>query len=394
MKKKEFIYGAVFVALGGAFFYLFNAFIIGKYASDFPSHIRGAIGGEGYSLMHILIKTVVQMGWGDRSRRWGLSLLMTLIVLCTIVVSSVLLSYILTLLTKKKMNCKKWIEYVPFGMTFVFLCNIYIPGLWPHFYVKQTGVTQPWHNSTFLLMRLLGTVLIILFLYIQEEYLTEHIKLTEWLLFVLVLTGTNMAKPSFILGFAPIMLVTLIYDFVSTRAKSFRNAFAWGVGVLISLAVLIVQYQILYNSDDGSQIILNMDLFKEFIKPQNVLGSMLSNYLFPIVVTIIVVWCNRFTERKITERYLWQGWGMYAVSRGEAIFLAETGIRMNDGNFDWGEYYFGYLLYIICCGYLLYICQNENDSGLKKLTWIPYGLNIFTGFVYFVLLCTRSGYLF
>lgn len=48
-------------------------------------------------------------------------------------------------------------DYIALSAGALFIASIYVLGIFPHFY-NEALATQPWHNATYLLMRLFGAL--------------------------------------------------------------------------------------------------------------------------------------------------------------------------------------------------------------------------------------------
>ena len=244
----------------------------------------------------------------------------------------------------------------------LYIGSLYIPLISPGFY-KQAFITQPYHNGTYLLMRLTGFLVLGLYLKIRTDYLENGISLKHWLLFFVLLTLTNAFKPNFIMFFAPAMLFELIYDFIKTRGKKTMVIVEFGFAVLLSLPVLLLQFNVLFNNEhtaeEASGIIIGFKRFFESATLQSVAAHIFGSLLFIIIVSIICI------MKKCISRNLIFGWLMFLVAYAERSFIYETGPRANDGNFIWGIFFATLLLAIICFERLLFL-----KDQIKKSTFI------------------------
>ena len=81
----------------------------------------------------------------------------------------------------------------------LFISNIPIPDVFPHIYdASFVSVTQPWHNSTYILMSFFGIwVLYYYFRIIKSVKSCEKIALKDTVIFWIILSLCNYSKPNF-----------------------------------------------------------------------------------------------------------------------------------------------------------------------------------------------------
>lgn len=346
-----------------------------KYLSDYTTHLYGAMTGSGYSLMHIIFRTVINISYNKHI----LSLVMVVIVLLTILGTSAFLRFLTNYLSEEKPG----FEITTFiAAASVLLASIYIPFFQPHFYISRTMLTQPWHNSTYLLMRMFAVIAFLLFIKLQDSYI-EKFDYKTAVAFTMVLTLVNYAKPSFIIAFSPIVLFMLIYDLVNTKGKSFFPAFKFGICILISLSVVAVQYMTLFGEDDEAGTAFTLHKFYELITNPASYISLICNLAFPIFVLVICIYLKR-KDTNISLRVLILSWAMFLLSRLEGVFITETGSRASDGNFSWGTYYFAFQLSIVSAAYLMAVRKNLKWGNY--IGWLLYLACTISGIAYFRLL--------
>ena len=158
------------------------------------------------------------------------------------------------------------------------------------------------------------------------------IAFSPWLGMTLSFLVCTLFKPNFAFAFIPMLGVWLIYDFIRSRAKNFKNEVLLGLTVVPAGLACIAQYLVLFASDfagTSSSMVLRVLTGAEII----VLVLMyLRGLLLPIYSMslqtkheyeqkqhiLLVIVCN-------------------AIAIFEACILTETGFRANDGNFDWGS---------------------------------------------------------
>lgn len=211
-------------------------------------------------------------------------------------------------------------------------------------------ITQPWHNPTYHLMRLLGYLVLTIYFILFKCYKNnDNKKFKFYGLFIILLTLVNYAKPNFFLGFAPAMLIVLVYDLITSKGKQLKNIIMFGCCVLLTMPVLFLQSATLFGSGSNASIIISTEQFLTLFSNSSGINSIISNLLFPLFTTI-VYFCIYFgkSKKELDASILVQSWLMFAISFFERFFLFETGPREGHGNFLWGCFFFTDVLYIVC----------------------------------------------
>lgn len=385
---KQKVGAITLIALISVFvFYLMLNYCNDTMCSDFAAHIRHSLRGEGYSLLNVLV--ILSYKFPNSNVLFAAT--MTFVVVGTSFACMYLIKKI-GIICGTDINDNKALEV---SLMSLFLCKLCIPD-WSVYYYKEALATQPWHNPTYLVMRPLALITIALYFEIQKGYLA-HFDVKKGILFCVALFFTNFSKPNFVIAFAPVMLVALIIDFVKTKTKSFKNAFMFGVCVLIACTILIFQTKALYPSDGtaDSAIIFSFDHAIEYIvsKPKLPLYIVL-NFAFPFYVTYLSI-KNRKQLDTYDKKILIQTWSMYIISFMEMLFITETGHRANDGNLGWGGLFFAYLVFVVCVPALEKMKKrnliSEKEYTIARYT---YCLHALFGLFYFGLLLMGYYYLF
>lgn len=384
MRKKCNLKIILFLVLFFFVFYiLFINFLNGVLESDFVSHTKDALKGEYYSLAILLMKFAMLI---SKNYNYVIAFFMSLIVMLTMYLVVLFIRYLL----KQVLNIEiKDGTIWAIGVSSVFICKICIPFLSPLFYVKSY-VTQPWHNSTYLCMRLCALPTLIYFYKIRLHYL-EKLEIIDCLLFTVLLTITNYAKPNFIIVFAPIMLCVLVYDFVKTRGKSFKNAFIFGCCVLISCVILFYQSKLLFSTSENTGIRIGLDNINELLYMNyHDVFNIIASLAFPLVV--LVLFMLKRNELNLNfKRVYFETWMMFLLSILVRLFIFETGDRALHGNFAWSSYFFAFMLFLVSICMLLHmIKKNSVNKYIKYGCFVIYGLHILSGLVYFVLVYTNT----
>ena len=377
-KQRIIIPVLVFLASFSLIFLYVNVFS----SSDYPSHIRSSLRGDGYSLISFLVIISYKLTGSS----FTFVLVMSLITTLTVYGCAFYIKTILSLLGEKV----ELYKIIPVSSANLFICKLCIPE-WSGYYYEGSLVTQPWHNSTYTAMRLFAIITMAYYFLIENEY-KENINMKYCVMFSLFLLLSNLSKPNFIIVFAPVMLFVLIYDFIKTRTKSFRNAFIFGMCIVVTLFVLVIQYTILFSASDGSGTILSFDNAIGYIsKDKKFILYLLLNYCFPLYASYLIV-VNKKRIKQLYCRPIIENWLMAVFSILVYLFIVETGHRSADGNFGWGMPFFAYSLFSTCLAYLYVFHKNKAiDDKHYQIGKTIYLLHIIFGLFYFGLLL--MGYL-
>ena len=203
----------------------------------------------------------------------------------------------------------------------------------------------------------------------------------DYTLFTICLIMVNLSKPNFILSFAPMMLLVLIFDFIKYRGKNFLYVVRFGICVLISLSVVLVQTSKVYG--DGSSIIFKFDDIVAMISnPSVLLWSLFSNIALPIFVTVLVVVSKNDNSRR---DILAQSWIMFIISATQKIFMDESGERMGHGNYAWGCYFFCQVLNVVAFVELIRLIKSKSISKISAILGsLLFLAEVVSGIYYFV----------
>lgn len=376
------------IALFAASLYLFYNQSLSNnevFASDLPIHLRTGRKGGGYSLMTKIFWVLLSL-WDNTL---GCAIALAVIIVLTVFATGWLLKYLF-----EKAGIKtNYFVLLLVSMIFLFVGNMYIPDLFEKFYAGSAN-TQPWHNSSYLLMRLFSVLAIGFYFKIEENYLTE-IKVKDWLLFTLFLTLSNWSKPSFLIAFAPIMLVYLIIDFIRRRTKGTVQMIKFGTAVLCSLPICFWQAGKLWPSEDSGSgendggVTITLEKLVDFFQDSDSVWYVIAGFSFPLLVTLVCLICRQ------KSKILTASWLMYIVSWLEQKMLVEYGERAAHGNFGWGRKFFAYFLYMVAFVECIRLYKEKKIPLVVCIIVLLVGLaNIACGMYYFGQLLQGSTYYF
>lgn len=238
------------------------------------------------------------------------------------------------------------------GLTFALsvVTSIY----WP-WYNKQVyaGQSSPniWHSPTQVVVKAAALLIIFLFVKYYNEFQIElksdgKGKWLSWkkisILSVLLLY-TVLAKPSFLQGFLPAVMLFLLIELWVTKGMIMRFCIQAGIAFIPSCLYLLYQFLFYYSA--GSEhnrggIKFTFFGFVDNSAP-NILISSILLYAFPIFVLIFISGKEIFKDK-----YLWLIFLFAVVAFCESACLAEA-VSNAAGNFSWAKQLSVYFLWVI-----------------------------------------------
>lgn len=224
-----------------------------------------------------------------------------------------------------------------------------------------------WHNSTYLCMRVFALTSMLCYLKLEKNY-QERLDKKQWFLFAFLLVITTGIKPSFLTVFAPAMALKLLWDLF--HKVPFKQIFFFGCAVLPACGVVLWQNMVLFGEDTGQGFALN-PWFTFSLHADRPKAAVLCSIAFPVVVVLFSI------KELIKDKHYFFSWMMAGIGFLEALLLAETGSRSNDGNFLWGYCFAVFYLFVL--SFVKWI-------GLwkaKKYVWLSRGMAGIAGVVLF-----------
>lgn len=200
------------------------------------------------------------------------------------------------------------------------------------FYIKKINVqhyigyqnANMWHNSTYICMRLMAVLVLIKYLQIYSK---KELGIRDWIVYSLLLAISTGVKPSFLIVFAPVMALELLWDL--KKGIKFSKVFYFGCSVIPSLLVLVWQSLVLFGDDTG-----NGYAFSPFSalsqRGDHPKVTLILSILFPLVVFFVHI-KDFYRDRLYTGGLLVWLFGFL-----EVFLFTETGTRGGDSNFMWG----------------------------------------------------------
>ena len=273
------------------------------------------------------------------------------------------------LLTKKLLALEDGAKEKELSLTVqALMCNLvmafFLPLAGKYRYVSyQNG--NLWHNSTYLVMRLIGMATLLYYFRLEKTY-GERISAKNWFILTALLAVGTGVKPSFLTVFAPTLALKLLWDLF--HRVRFRQIFLLGCTVLPSLGVMLWQNAVLFGQDTGNGFHF-APWYTFSLHADRPKAAVLCSLAFPLVVAL-------FSLKKIfSDKQYFFAWMMTGIGFFEALLLAETGSRSRDGNFLWGYLFALFFLYVYSFRVfkeMLLTRREEKDT--KVVSWIPVAL--------------------
>ena len=343
------------------------------YKSDISAHIKIAAQGRGYSFLYGALGLIIHASGGRYQ---------SIIIAAFEGLMTVLTVYPMAAWMVKRFHIQKWTAYLA-AAGLLFCSSIYLPVLQPLFY-KSGIVTQPWHNITYMGMRLFAIMTMCGFSDVLDRY-QEKISVKDWLKIAIPLAVSTGIKPVFLLAFSWALLLFLIIDAIrgKFRGRVLIQCVKLGTTVFPSLILLYIQSRILYGSgSSGIRFSLTASTFFA-----NGFSWTLIKLLRALLLAVIVMLYNRSDQRKATGFV----YVLYLVALFQVIMFSETGPRENHGNFYWILYICGFILYgHVIANWIKNIKENNwqttKDKWYGTVTSVLTLAHLISGIAYFVMI--------
>lgn len=337
--------------------------------SDMPAHIALALGHNDYSLASYIVRVLWAL-FGEARGQTLLSLVLTANQLLGVLTVCFLLRRMFPTLD------------TALSLLAAILAHVCGPWILPGQTEMYLGVYNGnvLHNMTLLFSRT-PVPLVLLFFFRLWDSRESRLRLKDWLGLALTLALSTLFKPSFLGAFAPAVLVMLIWDFIKTRAKGFKNEFLIGCAVLPSAAVLLWSSSVLFAEDfagTSSGVALRA----------LTLGGLLSLLVMYLRGLLLPLW-SHFTQgvREPERGHLRIVWGVLGVAILEALTLTETGFRANDGNFEWGSLALYPTVFALAIALLMRLLQRTDRKKRPDAVKAAVGLVLLLGHLAVGLYC-------
>ena len=337
--------------------------------SDMPAHIALALGHNDYSLASYIVRVLWAL-FGEARGQTLLSLVLT---------ANQLLGVLTVCFLLRRMFPTLDTALALLAAILAHVCGPWIlPGQTEMYLGVYNGNVL--HNMTLLFSRT-PVPLVLLFFFRLWDSRESRLRLKDWLGLALTLALSTLFKPSFLGAFAPAVLVMLIWDFIKTRVRGFKNEFLIGCAVLPSAAVLLWSSSVLFAEDfagTSSGVALRA----------LTLGGLLSLLVMYLRGLLLPLW-SHFTQgvRERERGHLRIVWGILGVAILEALTLTETGFRANDGNFEWGSLALYPTVFALAIALLIRFLQRADRKKRPDAVKAAVGLVLLLGHLAVELYC-------
>lgn len=242
-----------------------------------------------------------------------------------------------------------------------------------------------WHNSTYLCMKLFAIASLLCYFEIEKNY-REHIAWKQWLLFAVMLIVTTGIKPSFLTVFAPAMALKLLWDLF--HKVSFKQIFVFGCAVLPACGVVLWQNAVLFGEETGQGFSFQ-PWFTFSLHADRPKAAVLCSIAFPLVVLVFSV------KELLKDKKYFFAWLMTGIGFLEALLLAETGSRANDGNFLWGYCFAIFYIFVVSFAKWLELWKRKEHPWVYRVMLVVAGVvllyQLYCGVYFFIrLLCGET----
>lgn len=136
------------------------------------------------------------------------------------------------------------------SITSVILINLYIPGFIGTVYYPQ-GAPNLWHNPTFLVARPFAILTACQFI---KFFKNKNFSNKDVLLMAVTLFLCLLSKPNYAIIFYPIAGIMVLIKFLINPKHNFKQMVYWGLAILPSLLLNIIQYLNMYLTERNGSI--------------------------------------------------------------------------------------------------------------------------------------------
>ncbi len=335
------------------------------FESDLPYHINMALDGWGYSLTAILYKL---LGYLPGTNLW-IALILALCTVGTIVATF----YVL----------KPYLESKRMRMSIAVISGVAMP-----FFIKAVqhtryiGYQSPsiWHNSTYIVMKLLAVITLFLCFRIAKQY-GEKLEWKHCVWFALLLAITTATKTSFVAVFAPAALIMLIAD--GLTGVPVKKLILVATTIIPTILVILFQEAVLFGEDTGNGIVIDFG-YTVYLRAETPQYTMILSALFPVLIFLFnaypvvkdTVADIKNKSKGLTHREFLVSWTMWVFGALELLLLKETGQREKDANFAWGYSICLFVLFIFSSVYFVKNLKDPKFLGGNKAAKVIYGVTM------------------
>lgn len=291
------------------------------YTSDLGQHLAFAQRGMIYSTTSLLVGPAYALGG-----RWGIAVLLALFHLAAVAIFARAL----------RPAVPGW--SAPARLAASLVVNLAQAVWMPRggYWYQGTIIGTVYHNTTYIMLAPFALLAVLAF-YKVWQGMGGKLDLRAWLVYTILLTLATSFKASLVFAFAPALLVLLIADLIRTRGRNLRQEVILGCSVLPSIALCLVQANVLFaEPDSGMKLIFTVafDRHAMLWGPFNeaaVLG-LLRSFVFVAAVGILL---GRMAWQSFRYRFSLL---VFGVAMAEALLFVESGERLYHANLWWGPF--------------------------------------------------------
>lgn len=264
----------------------------------------------------------------------------------------------------------------------LFLINpLYAPWFNPSYYLGQAA-PNVWHNPTNIAVKGFAVVSFGLVVWLLNKKEEERGKLLPYLLLGMALTGSALAKPSFLQGFIPGLGIFIVLRILIER-KSFPFKFYVKLcaACVPAVAVLLLQsFATFFNTDyirPESKIRIGWGAVLYQWTP-SLVGSFLLSFAFPLFVFVL-------NFKKLIRKEEIQVMLCYeAAAWLEGGLLYEEGGAFGQANFTWAGLISAFIVWCVMLYYFIAeLYDTEGYGTIRKKVTVYGGILLFAAHLLF-----------
>lgn len=390
-KKWKYLYFMILTIEASALSLMFYRMCIEELHADIDDHLSSALQPKyHYSFNHYIMKLLY-----DNDSPVFIAIFFAIVSILTPLALYKLLKCIAQLLNLKTNEMA--LHFTSLGITL--MSALYIPVISPKFY-SGTLNFNPWHNDTYITMRLFMIITLIFFFRIFCNYMDRKVNAVDYFIMTAVLFISTWCKPSFMLAFAPAMLLVLIVDLIRSRKE--KNVL--GKVILFGLTAVPAGIMVIYQWLRIYVVRENITTTIAIGRPNPIMYSeLLTKIALMSIIPILVLIYNAFNDSSIIRNRIYGFvWLLFLSGTGWYTFVRESGERASHGNFVWGLKCVTLVLFALSM--LLFLHNFIKRKTAKGKKWIVntysvivislFSYQVVTGIYYLLKMFVGNGYYF
>lgn len=336
--------------------------------------------GNTYFMWHAMVALLHRYGYVSIE---GASAVIT--ALANVLTLNVFMNYM-----KRKISKIDYASWIYMGAGLFLIGPLFFPWSNSSYYLGVWS-PNPWHNPTGNMARPFAMVSIILILDILEA---EKANWKKYVCLSAALALSVLAKPSFLQGIAPAMILYVLIDTISLKKIQLRKYLFLASAFIPAGCIMIIQLWIVFYSENALNEGIGFGIFKMLeLYVNNVWAALIACVAFPLFVFITAIIVQRKNVLRnsriiLMTSYLIVGWS-------EMALLYEKGDRIRQANFAWG--YIMAVFIAFALSIIEFIEITESDYKYKNLIR-NIGVGLFSCHllfgVWYLAMLLRHGYMF